>query len=201
MNIFRKYTLKVLGKNKTRTLVTIIGILLSAAMITAVTTSISSLQKFMLNLTVNQTGSWHGVYFNMQPEDLEELKGEDGVTGSVTLENIGYAQLENSKNEYKPYLFVGGMPDNMTELLPVHITEGRMPESGNEILLPKHLYDNGRVEYALGETVTLQIGDRYGEDGRQLAQHDAFLVGEDEEDSFETFTPPGNAGIHRGRLL
>ena len=117
MNIFRKYTWKVLGKNKTRTLVTIIGILLSAAMITAVTTSISSLQKFMLNLTVDQEGSWHGVYFNMQPADQEELKGLAEVENCVTVENIGYAQLENSKNEYKPYLFLGGMPENMTELI------------------------------------------------------------------------------------
>lgn len=186
MNIFRKYTWKVLGKNKTRTLVTIIGILLSAAMITAVTTSISSLQKFMLNLTVDQEGSWHGVYFNMQPADQEELKGLAEVENCVTVENIGYAQLENSKNEYKPYLFLGGMPENMTELLPIHLTEGRLPENSGEIMLPEHLYDNGRVEYALGQTLTLEIGDRYGADGQLLSQHDSYAGDEERE---ETFSP------------
>ena len=43
MNIFHKITLTNLKKNKTRTIVTIIGIILSTAMFTAVTSSISSL--------------------------------------------------------------------------------------------------------------------------------------------------------------
>lgn len=38
MNVFNKVTLQSLKKNKTRTIVTIIGIILSAAMICAVTT-------------------------------------------------------------------------------------------------------------------------------------------------------------------
>ena len=60
MNILNRVTLKTLAKNKVRTLVTIIGIVLSAAMITAVTTSISSLQNFMLEVVIQTEGSWHG---------------------------------------------------------------------------------------------------------------------------------------------
>ena len=44
MNIFHKVTLKNLKENKTRTLVTIVGIILSAAMFSATTISLSSLQ-------------------------------------------------------------------------------------------------------------------------------------------------------------
>ena len=46
MNVFHKVTLKSLAINKTRTIVTIIGIILSVSMITAVTTLISSLQNY-----------------------------------------------------------------------------------------------------------------------------------------------------------
>ena len=42
MNVFNKVTLESLKKNRTRTIVTIIGILLSAAMICASTTLVSS---------------------------------------------------------------------------------------------------------------------------------------------------------------
>lgn len=59
MNIFRRYTIKSLKKNRTRTIVTIIGIILSVAMITAVTTTVSSMQDFMLRIVENNTGSWH----------------------------------------------------------------------------------------------------------------------------------------------
>ena len=50
MNILRKVTAASLRKNKTRTIVTIVGIILSAAMLTAVTTFISSLQQYMVCL-------------------------------------------------------------------------------------------------------------------------------------------------------
>ena len=48
MNVFHKVTLASLKKNPVRTTVTIIGIMLSAAMICAVTTSVSSLRNFAL---------------------------------------------------------------------------------------------------------------------------------------------------------
>ena len=50
MNIFHKVTIQSLKQNKTRTTVTIIGIILSAAMICAVTTFISSIQNYILDL-------------------------------------------------------------------------------------------------------------------------------------------------------
>ena len=105
MNILNKYTVKTLVKNKTRTLVTIIGIILSAAMITAVTTFISSLQKFMLEIIVTEEGSWHGAVYDISPDRAAELQNKEEVTEAVTLQNIGYALLTDSQNEDKPYLF------------------------------------------------------------------------------------------------
>ena len=48
MNIFNKVTLKSMKKNPVRTLVTIIGIIISTAMFTAVTTLTISLYSFVL---------------------------------------------------------------------------------------------------------------------------------------------------------
>ena len=42
MNVFHKFAIKSLKLNRTRTIVTIIGIILSTAMLTAVTTTVSS---------------------------------------------------------------------------------------------------------------------------------------------------------------
>ena len=60
MNILNRVTLKTMAKNRVRTVVTVIGIILSAAMMTAVTTSIASLQQFMVRLVRAETGDWHG---------------------------------------------------------------------------------------------------------------------------------------------
>lgn len=67
MNIFHKITLTNLKKNKTRTIVTIIGIILSTAMFTAVTSSISSLHAFMKEYTIDTEGSWQGACFSCHP--------------------------------------------------------------------------------------------------------------------------------------
>ena len=48
MSIINRITLKNLLKNRTRTIVTIIGAILSAAMVTAVVTLIFSFQQFLV---------------------------------------------------------------------------------------------------------------------------------------------------------
>ena len=65
MNILNKVTLKILRKNKVRTIVTIIGIILSAAMFTAVTTAVSSGMQYLQDVEIYQNGSWHGVFLKM----------------------------------------------------------------------------------------------------------------------------------------
>ena len=59
MNILNKVTLEILKKNKMRTIVTIIGIILSTSMFTSVTTIISSLQNYLLQNAYYNNGDWH----------------------------------------------------------------------------------------------------------------------------------------------
>lgn len=160
MNVFHKITLKTLGKNKTRTLVTIIGIILSAAMITAVTSCVTSLRNFLVESTIAQDGDWHGAVFGIEIAQLENVEKSPEVSDVTSIQNIGYALLSGSQNESKPYIYIGGMADNFKDMLPVYLTSGKMPENSSEIILPKHLKTNGGVSYALGDILTLDIGTR-----------------------------------------
>ena len=65
MNVFNKVTLQSLKKNKTRTIVTIIGIILSAAMICAVTTFASSIYKYAFDNAIYVDCDWHGTAEDM----------------------------------------------------------------------------------------------------------------------------------------
>jgi len=69
---------------------------------------------------------------------------------------IGYAWLEGSQNEYKPYLFIGAMGEGFKDSMPIHLTEGRMPESNSEIILPKHVETNGGVKFKIGDILSLK---------------------------------------------
>lgn len=187
MNILNKVTIKTLSKNRVRTLVTIIGIILSAAMFTAVTTSISSLQHFLYEVIVAEQGNWHGAVYNLDKAGIEKLKNDSEVEKLTTLQNIGYAKLTNYKNENKPFLFIGGIDSSFTEMLPVYLKEGRLPQNENEIILPFHLATNGGIKYKVGDTLELDIG-QITVDGQPITQKDRNMFPEDANAEFTTVT-------------
>ena len=59
MNIFSKITAKTMKANRVRTIVTIIGVILSTSMITAVATFGTSFQKFLVEYSISRNGNWH----------------------------------------------------------------------------------------------------------------------------------------------
>ena len=160
MNVFNKVTLQSLKKNKTRTIVTIIGIILSAAMICAVTTFASSFMNYARENTIYTDGNWHGYQRNTEFQTYEDIWNTGKVEEAVYLQQLGYAYAEGCENEFKPYIYVLGAGKDVEEVLPIHITSGKYPTSSNEIMLPEHLYTNGGVKYDLGDTVTLELGQR-----------------------------------------
>lgn len=195
MSIFNKVTLEILKKNKTRTIVTIVGIILSAAMFTAVTTTISSLQNYMYENAVYENGDWHvsateadESFFDFlrdpasmaeNPNQTERFE-EGKVESYVYSQQLGYALAEGCTNEYKPYLYIIGADKNFCNTMPVHLTSGRLPEKSDEIILPEHLAENGEVYYKLGDALTLEIGNRVSE-GYVLGQNNPYEVSEDED--------------------
>ena len=117
MNIFRKVTLEILKKNKTRTIVTIIGIILSASMFTAVTSSVSTLQNYMVSNAIYNEGDWHISALEVDETIFDFLKNpqnvltnpeeqayfsEGKVESYVYSQQIGYAIAEGGTNVYKP---------------------------------------------------------------------------------------------------
>ena len=193
MSIFNKVTLEILKKNKTRTIVTIIGIILSAAMFTAVTTTVSTLQNFMLQDAIHETGDWHvsvteadKSFFEFIKNPVSYVEGSDfaspetkelfqagKIKSYVYSQQLGYAYAEGCTNEYKPYLYVIGADKRFCEMMPVHLTGGRLPEKSDEILLPEHLAENGDVHYKVGDVLALELGSRVSE-GCVLGQHNPF---------------------------
>lgn len=62
MNILNELTVKNLKRNKKRTLVTIFGIILSVALVTAITTFVSSMQGSMIEYAKKNDGDYHILY-------------------------------------------------------------------------------------------------------------------------------------------
>lgn len=170
MNIFNKVTLQSLKKSRTRTIVTIIGVVLSAAMITAVATFAVSLQNYLVNSSAVKYGSWHVEFLDVDSAFVQERSQDKGVKNTAAIENIGYAVLSDGENPDKPYLFVTGFNEKAFEDLPINMISGRLPQNSSEVLIPAHLSANGGINYAVGDTISLSIGDRVDGNGK-LTQH------------------------------
>ena len=180
MSILKNLTIKNLKLNKKRTIVTIIGIMLSVALITTVASIYISGIASLIKFEKAQKGNFHLVYYDIPNDDLTTFKNNRKIDKIFIKQNLGYAKLEDSKNEYKPYAHVESFTKDALENLSVRIVKGRLPENENEIMIPTHLKTNGRIILNVGDTVKLNIGKRI-QDGKELTQFDSYDTEKDEQ--------------------
>nr|WP_315024548.1 FtsX-like permease family protein [uncultured Aminipila sp.] len=178
MNIFNKVTLQSLKKSRTRTIVTVIGVVLSAAMITAVATFSVSLQSYLINGAAAKYGDWHIEIPDADSSFVQEQAEDSRVADVVELQNIGYATLEGGQNPDKPYLFITGWNEEALNTLPIKLLSGRLPENSSEVVIPAHIAANGGVKISVGNILTLAVSNRMSGD-QKLSQHDPYRVGEE----------------------
>ena len=210
MNVFTKLTFRTLKYNRTRTLVTILGVILSAAMFTAVTTLISSFQSFAIEMAIESSGNWHGVLFSSPGEAVDALRSDERVESLVVGEVVGYAEIPGSENSYRPYIFIRGVEEEFLDTMSMELTVGRMPDNPSEIILPESLLQGAGVNFSIGDSLALETGTRIM-DGSTLWQNDALQMADDalaeelvtydnkeytvvgffEQSNFESYAAPG----------
>jgi putative ABC transport system permease protein len=188
MNIFNMVTLQGMKKSRTRTIVTIFGVILSAAMITAVATFAVSLQNYMVNGAIVKYGDWHVGFVDADASFAEARARDAGVADTAVFENIGYARLEGGKNEEKPYLFIAGFSEEAFDRLPVSLVSGRLPANSSEILVSASVAANGGVAFKVGDSLSLPVGSRKS-GSATLSQSDPYRSGADSGTAKETWEP------------
>lgn len=157
MNILNKLTKNYLKLNKKRTIVTIIGILLSGAMITAVTTLAVSFQSFMLQVEIQQDGAWEATFNNVPTKEIGKIKENKNFKEVMIMEPVGMAQNPYSDD---PFLYIKAYDSEALENMVIRLMEGRLPENENEIVLSETFFDGKENEPKIGDTITLTIGKR-----------------------------------------
>ena len=178
MNLMNKLTNKDLILNKKRTTVTIIGIILSVALITALCTLYQSLLGSLINFEISEKGNYHALFYQVEQSDIEKYKKNINVDSIYYSKDIGYS-LVTTRNDYKPYIFIKGITSATIEKFPIRILEGKMPTNSNEIIIPSHLKTNGRVTYNVGDTITLNVGKRVI-DNMELNQNNPYITEEND---------------------
>ncbi|CAH2715268.1 hypothetical protein BACCIP111895_02452 [Neobacillus rhizosphaerae] len=163
MNIVNKLTVRHLKQNKRRTLVTIIGVIISVAMVTAVATLGVSFMNLMQKQTIASEGEWHVLFKDVNKEQLEAIENDEATKTVVLSRDRGYALLDGSHNESKPYLFVKEYNAQGFKQFPIELSKGRLPKANNEVVLSDHIATNAKVAYKIGDRLTLDVCERITE--------------------------------------
>ncbi|MDN0068356.1 ABC transporter permease [Collinsella ihumii] len=177
MNIFTRFSLRSLFGNRTRTIVSIIGIALSCALVCAVLTSVVSMSNMLYERTAADEGSWQVEAANVPADAHRSLEGDGRVAARLDVAELGAIQMgDDNAADYGSYLFAKTWPVNPADghlISEPEITDGRAPEAPGEIALPHYLKgvqlapcgltaqgENGATTIELGSTVTAQLGER-----------------------------------------
>lgn len=177
MNVLNNLTIKNLKLNKKRTIVTIIGILLSVALICAVAGMVTSFQATLVNIAITDGGNRHLTVENVSKEDLKYFTNNSHVKSIYLTETLGYAKYDNM-NEYKPYAYVLGYTKSAFDNTTLKIVSGRLPQDSGEIVVSVPFQNNAKVK--IGDTIILDIGKRVCTDGTILNQSNPYYVEEGE---------------------
>ena len=158
MDVLNKLTIRHLKLNKRRTLVTIIGIMLSCALMLGIGLLISSARESAIESVKKYSGDQHAYVLDLSTDEYSKLLKNDKIDKIEYSSYLGFSEHEYRDNDYT-LAFVAA-DENYFE----HLTllDGRMPKNENEILIPKALNE----KYDLGSTMNIELyyyyyGDSY----------------------------------------
>lgn len=173
MKILNKLTVKNLKLNKSRTIVTIIGIMLSCALIMVVAGMAASAQQTMVNLQINATGNYDLFVKGANKKIIDNAQANRNVKDIYIKQNLGCAYLPQAKFDTKPYINVVAFNEkSFTDCFNVTLKEGRLPENENELVLSQSVIENSKADYKLGDTVALDLGKRVYVSGDEIPLDD-----------------------------
>ena len=200
MSILNRLTIKNLRLNKKRTIVTIIGIILSTALMVGIGLLFSSFQDLMIRDTIGYSGKYEANYSDVDLDKLNNIK-DKGFTYFYE-KPIGFSKIESS-NEYKPYMYITSV--NKEYFNELKLVDGSFPKNENEIVISNHVITNGELNYKVGDIVTFKYGKRNIEGNDTLANselvdgefltnegtHTYKIVGIVERSNFESYSASG----------
>lgn len=173
MKILNKLTVKNLKLNKSRTIVTIIGIMLSCALIMVVAGMAASAQQTMVNLQINATGNYDLFVKGANKKIIDNAQANRNVKDIYIKQNLGCAYLPQAKFDTKPYINVVAFNEkSFTDCFNVTLKEGRLPQNENELVLSQSVIENSKADYKLGDIVALDLGKRVYVSGDEIPLDD-----------------------------
>ena len=159
MSILTSYTLKYLWLNKKRTGVTILGVILSTALICGVALLGVSFQKVMVDHEIFMTGNWHAQFLAVPFAKASYITENSAVQTAMLSQPLGNATY-GSHNTARPYLDITAYDALSFQNHPITLIAGRFPQKGDELLISKSMVRDSGLGLKPGSTLHLAFGQR-----------------------------------------
>lgn len=177
MKVLNELSVKDLKLNKKRSIVIIIGIILSTALICGVAGLITSFQNTFIDTAKDSQGNYHAIFYNVPKDELKYIEENRGVEDYYLSEEIGYSYLPKGKiststgEEEKPLVNVISMNDKFLNNMAINVKDGRLPENDGELAISTRINEKFKTNYKVGDTITLNVGELKGTSENQNANY------------------------------
>lgn len=175
MNILKILSIRNLKLNKKRTISTIIGIVLSVALICAVASMGISFQATLIENAVNESGYYHIELINVKENEIKDIQNNRDVKDIYKVNRCGYAKLDGLKSEDKPYVRLSSMTNDTFKNLKFNLIEGNFPQNSNEVIISQTINNYGKLNYKIGDTIDVNVGQRKTIDDYELNEYNSYL--------------------------
>lgn len=172
MNLYTTLTLRYLKENKKRTIVTIIGIVLSTALICGIGNIYNSFMDYQFRQTIKSNGDFHATFYDVQKEDLSKITKSAGISKYAYSKNLDFGKY----NDEKSLTQIKSYDKGALEGYQITLKEGKLPTNNKEIVVSE---DSPLLkENKIGDKITLTVGKRVNKDGDDLT---GFWMEDDEK--------------------
>ena len=153
MNIVNTLTLRHIKTHKKRSILTIMAIIVSVAMVTAVFTSAFSFVNYFKNVMAAIDGTWHSYIVTDEFDSTKGALETDDIERYGVDAYFGSANVDDDTKSYEMEIYA--VDKNYLDMRNVKISEGSMPKATNEILVHKGFMDKYDLNWKIGDKVTL----------------------------------------------
>lgn len=166
MNVLSKLSIKNLMLNKKRTISTIIGIILSVALICGVATLSTSMQATLIENAINEYGYYHLKISDVDKKDIETFENNRDIDRVLKIGVEGDAVIHNSTSDSITLFRIFSMSEENFKDLKFSLVDGRFPANENEIIINKNIITSAAIDLKIGDTVEFDLGEiDFTEDG------------------------------------
>lgn len=168
MKLLNKLTLKSLRLNKVRTAVTIIGIMLSAALITVVSGMALSGRQTMINGQAVWSGNYDVALDIIDNAVIETARNNRNVENAFYKESLGYARTKNADGETCDYSVLAMSENTYGNCFKIDLIKGKFPTNSGEAVVTKSFKTQNGKDVKIGDKITLDVGVLTDKDGNVL---------------------------------